>query len=61
MDVLDINKERLDKARSDVEKSPFVVKTPILKNVGELFALDKKCFNCNVHLKLETLQKTGTE
>jgi threonine dehydratase len=58
---LDITKERLDKARLTVEKSPLVVKTPLLKNAGELFGLDKKCFTCNVHFKLETLQKTGTE
>jgi threonine dehydratase len=59
MNVLDITKERLDKARKEVEKSPLVVKTPLLKNVGELFGLDKKSFECNVHFKLETLQKTG--
>ena len=57
MNILDITKERLDKARLAVEKSPLVVKTPLLKNAGELFGLDK--FECHVHLKLETLQKTG--
>ena len=58
MNILDITKERLDKARLAVEKSPLVVKTPLLKNAGKLFGLDK--FKCYVHLKLETLQKTGT-
>ena len=61
MNVLDISKERLDKARIEVEKSPLVVKTPLLMNVGEQFDLDEKYFKCNVHFKLETLQKTGTD
>lgn len=54
---LNITQEKLNKARMVVEKSPFVLRTPILRNAGELFGLDKKC---NVHVKLETLQKTGT-
>ena len=53
---LGITRERLDKARVAVNNSPLVKNIPLLKNVEELFSLD---VNCNVHLKLETLQKTG--
>ncbi|XP_028397973.1 uncharacterized protein LOC114521673 isoform X2 [Dendronephthya gigantea] len=54
---LNITQENLNKAKMVVEKSPFVLRTPILKNAEELFGLDKRC---NLHIKLETLQKTGS-
>ena len=56
MDFLGITKERLDAAKLIVDKSPLVVRTPLLKNVGKIFGLPDEY---EVHLKLESLQITG--
>ena len=40
MSLLGISKESLEEARLVVNKSPLVLRTPLLKNVGENFGLD---------------------
>ena len=58
MSLLGISKESLEEARLVVNKSPLVLRTPLLKNVGENFGLDDLNI-CQVHFKLESMQKTG--
>ena len=52
-----ITLDDIEKGLLENDHSSMVVRTPLLRDVGNIFGISDRCV---LHLKLENMQKTGT-